>query len=100
MKKKLAESDRLKTPRGKICVLCNRKFIINNQLSGSFKTIDAQNMTLSSLQQVIEKMMARVTDKQAEYEAEMCQQKEQLVLLDPEIGSFEQVTVRYEIELE
>jgi len=37
-----------KRPRGKICLLCVRKFMINRIYFSSFKAIDAQNLTIAS----------------------------------------------------
>ncbi len=42
--------DKPKRTRGKICVLCDRKFILNQELGTSLKQIDIQNMTITSLQ--------------------------------------------------
>lgn len=44
-------------PRGKICKLCDRKFLIHQQMSGSFKIIDAQNLSIKNIQQQNEKFI-------------------------------------------
>lgn len=46
-----------KRPRGKICVLCDRKFHINKVMCNSFKAIDAQNLTLAHIKKQSDRMM-------------------------------------------
>jgi hypothetical protein len=40
IKNKIFE-DEVKRPRGKVCIVCQRKFLLNKELAGSFKAINA-----------------------------------------------------------
>jgi uncharacterized protein with von Willebrand factor type A (vWA) domain len=73
LKKKL--DDTPKRSRGKICTLCDRKFLLVSQLASSFKEIDSQTMALKGLQQVVEKMVERLQEQQKEHDSQ-CEQNE------------------------
>jgi hypothetical protein len=78
-----------KRTRGKICILCDRKFILCRELSTSLKQIDAQNMTLTALQQIMDKHMLKMSRRQQEFEEELDQHRYQLAEIDPQIDHAE-----------
>ena len=58
-----------KKARGKICALCDRKFIIHKQFCKSFKHIDAMNAALQNVQGQYSNFMNRLDEEREDLEA-------------------------------
>lgn len=75
-----------KRPRGKICLLCDRKFMINRIYFSSFKAIDAQNLTIENQNRNTEKMMLDITAEKNDFEFKLENQSYELNKMQPEIN--------------
>ena len=79
-----------KRPRGKICLLCVRKFMINRIYFSSFKSIDAQNLTISSQSQNTEKIMLDLTQEKNDFDYKLYNQAYELAKVEPELKAREE----------
>ena len=55
-------------PRGKVCDLCNRKFLVAQTYGDAFKGIDAQKEHLAATQLMVDGMQAKLSARQTDFD--------------------------------
>lgn len=72
-------------PRGKVCLLCDRKFIINSQMCSSFKEIDMLNLTIKNSHAQVASYVKTNEEQQETIAQNLDQQQKRLDAMDVEV---------------